>query len=1142
MRDHDADRAAQGDGGVLAGDRAGEGLRRQLAEEVAVHVLGESGAQGNVALAVGNQVSVGIDDRLVVVHADGHTERDGIGLLRQGHGRAGAHGVEVAGILGGDTDILARRDLSRRRDRLVRGHGDADSRGNLNLGVGLLAHRVDAALCVRGYLPGGFVGALASRVLAVGRDAKAAQGVRGGRGVVVGILALAPLLLVQALVDLLIGIGALLAALAEIVDIRAVQHLIGAGLHAVGLVADLGHGTPDVAAHGGGDGAGDILAVAVGRDFRAAGQRHIREHLRLHGGIGDIQCHARAHRGALAHGEGAGGGLSLAVLGGGDGQIARGQGDFHARCHARAHIGIENVQRDRGVEREVLRRVGVPFALQRVAARGGGDIFLVVGFGRDGQRTGSEAAALADLSDSLRVSVDHRERRADADRLAAAVLGRGLGCFFFGLVLFALLDLHDKGGDFALGHADGVDVLRGAVLLESISGFLCAQIVDIEVGACNDLDIVVFAVGIGIAVAQLGDLVALGFLDDELDHVAFAGGPFAVLGLAAHDMDGHGIVRQGLIGQDIRIGQFVHELLGSQRETHIHIVGQGGQIAGFGVELVPVAVAFDLDGAGLFLAVRAGVAVAGGGGQLEAVLEGDVDNGLILILVSAVDGTGGARAQLQRHMVAADGVIALDHIGVGLGLGGFIRGGVAVGVQSGGGDVLHAAKLLRLNGHVTGDGESLAALGNRRAGIGVEHRDSHAAGDAHIPRARAGDRLRVDHVSDGIAGGLQLQIKMIRQRSDGGIGQRDRSFLRRGQHGLLELRGKIRLGQGGDHFLVIEHLGTEGVGHIIGNAAENVVDISRAVGVLDLLKRIDRGVDILIRDAGNVDGPNRLLKGLHDKVFQLLLHSLAEFVLGLAEDLAHVLLEVTGKQPAEQIAAVILEILDHTGLDAVQHALAAHLQLLHELASEVGNELILQRAQVFRTEITEVIGIAQCLHEGLDQLFRQAHQSVLGIAEQPLGLVILRTQIAAAKQFLQPGGVDQRLGHFFGHIAQNLAQQILRKAVLIQAHLFDELIHIFFYQLAQLLRQIVIGLDLVGGPIIRIGCGLQRCGGDLQFGRVQLAVAKIGGILDRDDIHRRANTHADIGIGGAGVGLDLACGAVHRGDGHQTAGAYVCAI
>ena len=137
LADQHADRAAQRDAGAPARHGAGERLGGQLAGEVAGEVLAQVRGGAHVAAACGDQVPVHADVGLVAVDTDGHAEGDGIGLLGEGHGRAGALGVEIADVLGRGGDAAAGLDGPDLGLHGVARHVDAHDRADLHLGAGV---------------------------------------------------------------------------------------------------------------------------------------------------------------------------------------------------------------------------------------------------------------------------------------------------------------------------------------------------------------------------------------------------------------------------------------------------------------------------------------------------------------------------------------------------------------------------------------------------------------------------------------------------------------------------------------------------------------------------------------------------------------------------------------------------------------------------------------------------------------------------------------------------------------------------------------------------------------------------------------------------------------------------------------------
>ena len=542
IADHDAHRAGDGGRAALAGHGTRQGLGRKLALEVAIHVLGELAGDRHIFLVRGFEVAIDPDAGLVAVDAHRHAHGDGVGLLRQGHGRAGAHGVEVAGVLGGGLDLLACDDLAHLGAGLVAGDGQAHRGGHFDLLLLLLLVHAEGAA----HLPGDLAhcaACLRGAFLAVLRlDLLRAQHIAGrGRAALCG-LARVALLLVQAVVDLVGGLVVLLVL--GLVQIGAVEDLVALLFEGLRGVADLARHTGHIRAHGGGKRLGGVLAVTIRGNGGIAVHGGVAGHLRLDAAVGDVDGHARADRRLSAHGEGRGGrfgggyflcryvqiaglllfAVRITLYAGGAGFVLR------------LDIGIQNVQRHGSVQSEFLGIIRVQVAGQGIGAGGAGDILQVGGCRVHIQRAGGHGTGpLADLGLGPGIAVDHGERRANAHAGPVLVLCDSGG--FPGRLLLLALDQGDQQRvHIAVGHGEGVDDLlfiggdhRERLLLAGGGA-----------GGGIELHLVNLAFGVSVGIAHAVQHAALLFGDPDLDGFTRAGGDgIVVVDLAVLDSHGH---------------------------------------------------------------------------------------------------------------------------------------------------------------------------------------------------------------------------------------------------------------------------------------------------------------------------------------------------------------------------------------------------------------------------------------------------------------------------------------------------------------------------------------------------------------------------------------------------------------------------
>ena len=1122
---------ADGGGGIRPGHRSGQRLRAQLAPEGAVHVLGEVGLDGYVLLRGDAAVKLGPGG--ILIHAHGHAGGDGAALLLKGHGGRRAEGVEVAGVPGGDLNAalggLDGLALPQGHAGVCRvtGDGDTHRRRHLELGGGAFG-----GLSADG-LAGGVLEGVARFVLgpvALGGilrgDILAAQGVGGQGELVAGILAADGLFLIQAFVDLRRGliaaVGLVALVVGLLVQIGAVQQLVGGILGGLGSVGHLVEGPLHIRAQRGGDGGGGVLVVVVRLHLRVVAHIHAVRgvQLRVNAGGGDVQRHRRAHGGTGASGIGAGEGVGDGLLVGGDGQRTRVAGALAVLVegalavglhdigvqHARGDVVVQYVERHGSVQREVL-VAGVAGALEGIRACRAGDLLLVVGGGLEGQRPGVHLIAPADGGTHGVIAIDHGEGRAQAHALAGVVSG--------GDFLLAGLVEHGHGLDISLGHFEGVD---GLVRIGA--GLALGRV---------HLDLLHLALLVLDPVDDLLHAAALLALDGDVHLFAFANLQLAVLHLAALGGDLHRAGHHGLVVVVLGLSLIdgVEVLLEGKGKVDILV---GLDVSG--IDIIAVVILLDGDGVddlnALVVAVaRRGLVILG---QAIAVIGFDVDFRLDAVQVVGFDLGGAAGGGVQGHALAlhlGSGLVAAAGV-LGL-IGGLVVVGVATGVDGGGGHIVDLAVLHGVHGHFAGDVDVAAAVGHAGDGVGVDDGQRHGARDAHVLRAGAGDGLGVDDVL--VAGGLGLQhhIHMVGEAADGGIGQRDRALLGGGAQAVGDLLLEVGLGDLGHHGLIIEHILPEGGGEVTGDGVQYGVERLLLIGVGEGAEQLGNALGVAGVDHGQLGGdagdggPHHLLQ----RLLQLHLGGMEGGLIDLIEHLARGLL---GEAAGEHVRRVLGEELHQAILCAFEYAGGQVERFALELGGELIDEHRLETAQ---------IGVAQRgnlligVDEGLGQLFRQGEQAFFGVIHDLRGLLELGAEIAAAQQIAQTGGVDELLGeglhHVFGEVLHDVVGQRLG-----QADLLGEVVDELADGLAEVDGQRILGVRLDDGAALVLfglhGRGhLKGSGGDR-------TVADIGDVIEGDDVDGDARAHAEVGFRGAGVGFDLGGGAVLGGDGGLTGG------
>ena len=154
VADQHGDRAGNRRLALGAADRAGQSLGRHEAAVLARGVLGQVRRDDDVAGVRFDAVDGAghVDLRFVPVHADGDAGRDGVRILGQGHGHAGAQRAEVAFVLRQDRRAVRRvDDTAEVGGRLMLADRQADRRGNLHL-LGILLRVAAQAVLTGGAL------------------------------------------------------------------------------------------------------------------------------------------------------------------------------------------------------------------------------------------------------------------------------------------------------------------------------------------------------------------------------------------------------------------------------------------------------------------------------------------------------------------------------------------------------------------------------------------------------------------------------------------------------------------------------------------------------------------------------------------------------------------------------------------------------------------------------------------------------------------------------------------------------------------------------------------------------------------------------------------------------------------------------
>ena len=504
-----------GSAAAAAADRACQRLRGQQAVVLAGGVLGQVGFHGHVAVFADDFSAVahfGIG--LVAVHAHRHARGDGVALGRQGHGRAGAQGAEVAFVARQHADAARRVDGTLHGGvHLMLADSQAHRRGYLYAALILVARHLKVLIGgAVGFASGlgnivvglGGIGLVADALGAhhVGGQGSLRAGLIGSRLIALGLIALRVQLLVDAsgsLVAAFFFVGFFFLLIEDFAAEHAVGGFFGGFLHALELVGIPLH----VRAHGGGHGVGFILVDAVARDVgRAVFQLGAAREAQVHVGINDIDGDRRAHRGGLAHGEAAGPGNGFADFVGGQHEVGLGRvvvrfffalfaffalftffgffrfvdqdavlavgGDAGVPAHASLDAALQDIQGHGSVDGNILAAVAAAVARQRIGAGHGGGFYLALSLGADGQGVGVQHAVFAQDGAGVHFAVHEGEGRAHADGAALAVSVR-IASFGFGIGVF-ISSLNT--GYVPLGHVEHIGGLAvgGMILHDDLLG------------------------------------------------------------------------------------------------------------------------------------------------------------------------------------------------------------------------------------------------------------------------------------------------------------------------------------------------------------------------------------------------------------------------------------------------------------------------------------------------------------------------------------------------------------------------------------------------------------------------------------------------------------------------------------------------
>ena len=568
--------------------------------------------------------------------------------------------------------------------------------------------------------------------------------------------------------------------------------------------------------------------------------------------------------------------------------------------------------------------------------------------------------------------------------------------------------------------------------------------------------------------------------------------------------------------------------------------------------------------AGLDLAGLIGIGIGDLAGQAVAVLDrqrhnlvraflegcsaavgvGDLQFDIVGFRIAArANGDGRRRAVSFRSFLRLIDVLRVDDIVraallvlVG-GTGGAAAGvGVAVDGFRAGGRGDHLLVIRGADGQTVLDIDGIGAglawrqIGDLRLGGARDHGNSHAAGDAHLGSARACDGLGANHMLAGDVLRLQLHVQRVGQRIQRGVGNRQAGVLHSRLQPVLQILGEVaRLRIGDELFNVhealrasLQNFGAE----ILHGGREFLLQLGLQLGLVHDDVHVQALHDVAQHSVGlggcHVDG---FLLGVVQRVGEHALHALLEdggvevlaaqavlhglqadvqkFLRGVQADLLRELLQ----QPGAALAAdeFLLERIDDRGFQCFDIAFRKlRVGLLADHALEDAFELQLQ-------------------------LLRNTRDIVLDRSAVLRELVAHGGKALKLQDGLEAGAVEHRVGEVVGNVADELADasgDLVR--VLHQTHLVHHVGDQVVQQLLQLFseRGLSVGrVDLAGRGFL---CRVSDDRANVQGIRLDLRQRDAGNVVDLDDIDRHADAHADVALGGGGVGLDDGLGAVLR--------------
>ena len=178
----------------------------------------------------------------------------------------------------------------------------------VQLGAGSVVHFSDTVVHV-----------LRTRATVFSLRVEGAQGVGGSGLAAHGLFAVAVLLLVQFVVDI---VGCLVVLFIRFVQVGTVQDLVCLLLKRLACAADLVGGTRHIRAHGGCQRLRGVFAVGGGSHRRAASDRSAALQFRFDSGVRQVDGHARADCRGFAYSEGTGCRLGDRVFFCGDAEVA----------------------------------------------------------------------------------------------------------------------------------------------------------------------------------------------------------------------------------------------------------------------------------------------------------------------------------------------------------------------------------------------------------------------------------------------------------------------------------------------------------------------------------------------------------------------------------------------------------------------------------------------------------------------------------------------------------------------------------------------------------------------------------------------------------------------------------------------------